>query len=99
MGRRLQRRESGQTSGEYSIVLGMIALVCIVAAVFLGIAIKNQFGAGSEPVGRAPFVPPRSSPAPSWPAAIEQCEDGGWRDFAQFRDEAQCREYVEGLTP
>ena len=75
----------------------MIALVCIVAAVFVGI--KNQFGSSSEPVGRAPFVPPRSSPAPSSPTTIAQCEDGGWRDFGRFRDEAECRDYVDSLTP
>ena len=99
MGQRLQRGESGQASSEYSIVLGVIAIVCIAAAVFLGIAIKNQFGSSSGPGAQAPFVPPRSTPATAWPTAIEQCEDGGWRAFAQFRDEAACREYVESLTP
>ncbi len=99
MGRNVHRNESGQTSSEYSLVLGAIALVCIAAAVFVGIAIKNHFGSSNEQIGQAPFVPPKSTPAPVWPTAIAQCEDGGWRAFPQFSDEEECRDYVEGLSP
>jgi Flp pilus assembly pilin Flp len=89
--------ESGQVSGEYAIVIGMIAVVCIVAAVFIGFAIAGHFESDGERVRHAPLEPPRSSLA--WPTSIEECEDGGWRNFAQFRDEDECIEYVESLAP
>jgi Flp pilus assembly pilin Flp len=89
--------ESGQVSTEYAIVIGAIAVVCIAAALFLGFAISEQFGSGGDSVRYAPFEPPRSDLA--WPTSVEECDDGGWRNFAQFRNEAECREYVEGLSP
>ena len=95
---RRERRELGQASGEYAIVVGGIAVVCIVAALFLGLAIKGQFGSASETVQQAPFEPPRSAPV-TWPTSLADCVDGGWRDFPQFRNEAECRDYVESLGP
>ena len=95
---RRERRELGQASGEYAVVVGAIAVVCIVAALFLGLALKGQYESASEPVQQAPFEPPRSAPL-TWPTSLADCEDGGWRDFPQFRDEADCRAYVEDLSP
>jgi Flp pilus assembly pilin Flp len=91
--------DSGQVSGEYAIVVCVIALVCIVAVVVLGTGIRGQYQSGGERVQQAPFQPPIPSSELSWPATLAECERGGWRDFPQFADEAECREYVEGLTP
>ena len=91
--------ESGQVSGEYAIIVAVIALVCIVAVLVLGIGIRGQFQSGGEGVQQAPFQPPIPSSGVSWPATLAECEDGGWRNFPQFASEAECREYVDGLTP
>ena len=90
--------QTGQASGEYAIVLGAIAFVCVLAALFVGLGVRGQFQSGGEEVQQAPFQPPIASSEPSWPVTLAECEDGGWQDFPQFADEAECREYVEGLT-
>jgi Flp pilus assembly pilin Flp len=95
---RRERRELGQASGEYAIVVGVIVVVCIVAALFLGLAIRGQFGSASEPVQPAPFEPPRPAPV-TWPTTLADCEDGGWRNYPQFRNETECREYIERSIP
>jgi Flp pilus assembly pilin Flp len=95
---RRNRGELGQASGEYAIVVGAIVLVCIAAALFLGLAIRGQLGSASDPVRTAPFEPPRSPPV-TWPSTLADCEDGGWRNYPQFENEAKCREYVERLRP
>lgn len=90
--------ELGQASAEYAVVVGAIVLVCIAAALFLGLAIRGQFGEASDPAQRAPFEPPRSPPV-TWPITLADCEDGGWRNYPQFRNERECRDYVERLSP
>ena len=44
------------------------------------------------------FVPP-ASPALAYPTTLEDCEDGGWQNYAQFESEDECKQYVEGNTP
>jgi Flp pilus assembly pilin Flp len=96
----MRSRASGQVSAEYAIVIGAIAVVCIAALVFVGFAVSERFESGGEHVRQGPLEPPKPSPSGLvWPTTVEECEDGGWRNFPQFADEEECREYVEGLTP
>jgi Flp pilus assembly pilin Flp len=92
------RHESGQASGEYAIVVGAIAIVCLAAALFLGYTFRDRYGSTAEPVSGAPFEPPFPSTL-SWPSTVEECEDDGWRSFAQFTDEEACTDYVASLSP
>ena len=91
--------ESGQTLAEYAVVLAGIAVVCVVAALFLGAAIGSRVGGTAQPAPPAPFQPPVPAPQLVWPTRLENCEDGGWRNFVQFDNEAECKDYVNGLTP
>jgi Flp pilus assembly pilin Flp len=91
--------ESGQVSGEYAIIIGVIALVCLVAVIVLGTGVREQFQSGGEQVQQTPFQPPTPSSESSWPSTLAECEHDGWRDFPQFANEADCRRYVDSLTP
>jgi|SRR6476619_226609 hypothetical protein len=99
MRQRERERSAGQVSGEYAIVLGAIALVCMVALFAIGIAVRGQLGSpdpGATP--QQPFTPP-AHPAPTRvPTTIEECEHDGWRTFG-FRSEADCKDYVTGHAP
>jgi Flp pilus assembly pilin Flp len=101
VGRERGHTESGQVGGEYAIIVGVIALVCLVVLMVLGTGVRGQFQHDGEAAQQAPapFQPPIPSETLSWPATTAECEDGGWRNFAQFGSEAECREYVDGLTP
>jgi Flp pilus assembly pilin Flp len=86
---------------EYAVILAGIAVVCVVAALFVGATIKGRFDSTGTPTPAAPFTPPRPTPAPqlTYPTRLEECSHGGWRDFPQFASEAECRNYVDGLEP
>ena len=86
---------------EYAVILGGIALVCVVAALFIGATIKGRFDSTDTPTPAAPFTPPRPTPAPqiTYPTTLEECEHGGWRDFPQFESEQDCRAYIDSLEP
>jgi len=86
--------------GEYAIIVGVIALVCLVVLIVLGTGVSGQFQQGGEGAQQAPapLQPAIPSETLSWPATIAECEDGGWRNFVQFDNEGECREYVDGLT-
>jgi Flp pilus assembly pilin Flp len=95
------RAQSGQTMAEYAGILGGIALVVIVAIVFLGGRIGELFGGtGSsiQPARSAPFSPPSPGDV-AFPATIHDCQNGHWRTYPQFRTEAECTAYVEELMP
>ncbi len=95
------RAQSGQTMGEYAVILGGIALVVVVSVVFLGGRIGDLFGGTGSSVQQprpAPFTPPYPSDV-SFPATLQDCENGGWGNYPQFEDEAECEAYVDGLTP
>ena len=95
------RPQAGQTMSEYAVILGGLALVVVVAVVFLGGRIGDLFGGTGNSVQQprpAPFSPPYPSDA-SFPATLEDCANGGWRNYAQFEDEAACESYGDGLTP
>jgi Flp pilus assembly pilin Flp len=90
--------QSGQAMSEYAVILGAIAVGCIVAVLFLGGGIFDKFGGAAKPLAGQPHKPPVAGELP-YPTTLEECEDGGWLDFPQFPDEEACREYVESLTP
>jgi hypothetical protein len=86
---------------EYAIVIAGIVVVCLMAAVFLGAVIQGRFESASTPTPAGPFQPPPTPTVPQlrYPATIAECEHGGWRDFPQFRNETECRHYVDSLEP
>jgi Flp pilus assembly pilin Flp len=88
------RSESGQTSVETVLIIGAIALACLVAMIFLRGGISNIFDSIVDPNGpppSAPFVPPAEVVLPS---RVEDCLDGGWHNYPQFVDEQSCVEFV-----
>ena len=85
---------------EFALILGAVALVCIVGAIFLGGSIRDLFGGtGSRLQQPGPFTPPSVPSGLSYPATLVDCQDPGWRNYAQFANESECTEYVDGLTP
>jgi|RhiMethySRZTD1v2_1073278.scaffolds.fasta_scaffold1367493_1 hypothetical protein len=98
------RRKRGDTQqaqvlGEYAIVIGVIAFVCIVALLYFGVVLRGDFQSGGEQVQQTPFQPPTPSAPRSWPTALADCEHDGWKNFPQFANEDECVEYVDDLPP
>jgi hypothetical protein len=89
---------SGQTLAEYAVIIAAIAVTCLIAVLFLVAATRGRFDSTDQPYPQAPFVPP-PSPTLSYPTKLEDCEHGGWKNYAQFRNEAECKKYVEEHTP
>ena len=94
------RSQSGQTLADYALILGGIAIVVVVAIVFLGGGIGELFGGTGSSVQPRPatFTPPRPS-AVSFPATLHDCQEGRWRNYSQFTTESECAAYVDQLTP
>jgi hypothetical protein len=86
---------------EYAVVLAGIAVLCLLAVVFLAAGIRGRFESANPPTPAGPLEPPSIGTVPqlTYPTTIAECEHGGWRNFSQFRNEAECREYVDSLTP
>ena len=61
---------------EYAIVLAGLAVVCLVAAVFVGAAIQGRFESTNTPTPANPFEPP---PTRAVPAAELSDRDRGVR--------------------
>ena len=93
------RDETGQAFGEYAILVAGVAIVCVFAVLFLSGAIQGLFGSSAKPFQPGPLTPPVPKSELVWPTKIEECEDGGWRNYAQFVDEEACTEYVKSLAP
>jgi len=89
---------SGQTLAEYAVIIAAIAVACVIAALFLVAGIRGRFDATDEPSPQAPFGPP-PSPSLSYPTTLEDCEQGRWKNYAQFTSEAECKKYVQDHTP
>ncbi len=90
--------ESGQVVPEYALLIGGIAIACLLAALILGGRIGDLFGSTSDPVSHGPFTPP-AMPASVYPLTVEECLDDGWKDFPQFASEEECTAYVNDLEP
>jgi Flp pilus assembly pilin Flp len=89
---------SGQTLAEYAVIIAAIAVAVMVGLLFLVAGIKGRFESTDRPAPQAPFVPP-PSPTLSYPTTLEDCEDGGWRNYTQFEDEEECKKWVEDHMP
>ncbi len=96
--RRRLRARAGQTTGEYALIAGGVALACLVAVLYLGDGIGDLFGSSAKRVPSGAFVPPVSGSV-TFPASDDDCTNDGWRAFAQFTDEAECHAYVASLAP
>ena len=88
--------ESGQGLVEYALILGVVAVAASV--IFLSGAINGIFGSTSNslngldpPTATAPLTPPVQGPT-----SVEQCLNGGWRNYPQFTDQASCVQFVLG---
>jgi len=95
----VRRRDSGQVSAELALVLGMIAFGCIVALVYLGGGVTRLFDSSADPLRPGGVFLPPTAPALTYPTALVDCEDDGWKNFPQFADQAACEAYVEGVIP
>lgn len=90
--------ESGQVFAEYALIIAVIALGCLVGVVFVSGAIDRLFGSTTRPLRSSPFKPPVQGQV-DIPTSVTDCENGGWRDFPQFADEAACTAFVQGSGP
>jgi Flp pilus assembly pilin Flp len=95
----VRHTESGQAVVDYTLIVAAIAVGCVLAILFLSGAIHGLFDSTGARIHPAPMEPPVPSPGLTWPTSAADCEDGGWHDFPQFADEAECLEYVDGPTP
>ena len=92
---RLGRRpaERAQVTAEYALILGGIAVACILALLWLAHPIDRLFRDPTVLPSEQPFTPPaRTGDAPE-PASLADCENGGWQTFA-FASETDCEDYV-----
>jgi len=98
--RRGLEHEAGHTLAETAIILAAVAVFCMLAAVFLGVAIRGRFhDTGSSATAPQVFTPPATTPTTTYPTTLKQCQDGGWRNFRQFRNEQDCKDYVRAHAP
>ena len=94
-----ERKESGQAFGEYALIVAGVAVVCAFVILFLGTVILGLIDSDPEPGQPGPFTPPVQTSDLRWPAKLEDCEDGKWRNYVQFHDEQECKEYVRNRRP
>jgi Flp pilus assembly pilin Flp len=92
-------RQAGHTMAEYAVIIAGIAVVCVVAALFVGATIRGRLDAGGSGIVTAPtpVLTPPSTQAPASPVSLEECVRDGWRTFPQFHSERECKDYVRSL--
>ena len=75
-------------SGQASILLGGIVLLCIVAVLLFAVVLRGDFRSSGEQIQR-PAQPRALLPSPqhAWPTTFAECENGGWRNFSQAENE------------
>jgi Flp pilus assembly pilin Flp len=96
--RRLVRGRAGQTTSEYALIAGGVALACVVAVLAIGGGIGDLFGSNAKRFPSGSFLPPAVG-TPSNPDSHDDCVDDGWRAFPQFTAEWECHQYVDSLAP
>jgi Flp pilus assembly pilin Flp len=86
--------DAGQTTAEYALIVGGIALVCVLAAVLLGHGIDGLFRkpAASLP-SHQPFTPPVTPGPGNEPSTLEDCAQSGWQTYG-FATQQECEDYV-----
>lgn len=82
---------------EYALILGGIALVCVLAVLFLGDRISDLFDRTAKPIVPASAVP--TGPGVPYPLTLADCRDGGWQSFPQFASQGACEDWVNGIRP
>jgi len=86
--------ESGQTTAEYALILGGVAVVCIVAVLFLGRPIDGLFRKPASLVPPSqPLMPPLVPGPGNEPTSPADCDNGGWQTYG-FASQAACEQYV-----
>ena len=100
------RAHAGQSLAEMSLILAVVALICIPALSFareaFATAYVQQQAALQSPVGGAKstktvtvYVAPTAYTTPS---SEDQCKDGGWQTFnpptGSFKNQGDCVSYV-----
>ena len=102
VGKRQPHTESGQAMAELALILGTIAIVCILAIAFLGDGIRDRFGdagSGIRQAGPTAVTPPSSLPGPTNPTTTGDCDGNGWKNYPQFKNAAECRKYFDVPKP
>jgi Flp pilus assembly pilin Flp len=89
---------SGQTQGEFALVVAGVAIACIVAVLFLGGAVSGLWDRSTKPVPGDLYPPDTPSSTPQ-PMTMEDCEGAGWTNFPQFATQQDCFDFVAGTTP
>jgi hypothetical protein len=82
---------------EYALILGGIALVCVLAVLFLGDRISDLFDTTAKPIVPASSGP--TGPSVPYPLTLADCRDGGWQSFPQFASQGACEDWVNGIRP
>ena len=100
MRRSVKDCQSGQTLVEYILIVAAIALACVGATIFLSGGINGIFESNGSALDI--FTPPAStapfpSPEMAEPKRIQDCRQGRWRNYPQFRNEAECIKFVKEL--
>lgn len=98
MGRRRFRSASGQTQGEFALVVAGVAIACIVAVLFLGGAVGDLWDRSAKPVP-GDLYPPDTPSSTVEPMTRADCEGNGWTNFPQFATQQACFDFVAGITP
>lgn len=99
MGRGRARSDAGQALPEYTLIVAGIAIGCLFAILVYTSIVNGLFDSTAKPLNPAPFVPPVTTPQLTYPTSIDECLDGGWQNFPQFRDEQACFDYIASLGP
>jgi hypothetical protein len=82
---------------EYALILGGIALACVVGVLFLGDRISDLFDRSAKPIVPESSAP--TGPGVPYPFTLADCQGGGWQSFTQFSSEGACEDWVNGITP
>ena len=98
MGWRRLTSTSGQTQGEFALVVAGVAIACIVAVLFLGGAVGDLWDRSTKPVP-GDLYPPDTPPSAVEPLTMADCEGSGWTAFPQFETQQECFDFVAGITP
>ena len=89
-------RPDAQASTEFALILGAIAVGCIIVLLLFSGTLAGRFDSDAEPFAPGgPLLPPTPTvPELTFPTSIDQCKNGGWQTFPQFGSEEACLDYL-----